>query len=92
MLTLTEQAVTGIHDLIDRPEVPRSGGLRIANESGTLTISVAQTPADDDTILDTSGARLFLDAEAAQILDEQTLDMASDAEGRVQFSLVPQQA
>jgi iron-sulfur cluster assembly protein len=92
MLTLTEQAVTGIHDLIDRPEVPDSGGLRIANESGTLTISVAQIPAKDDTILDTSGARLFLDSEAAQILDEQTLDMASDAEGRVQFSLVPQQA
>jgi hypothetical protein len=39
--------------------------------------------------MDAAGARLFLDAEAAIILDDKALD-AVQAEGGVQFALAPQ--
>jgi Fe-S cluster assembly iron-binding protein IscA len=89
MLTLTPEAATGIRNLIDRPDVPDTAGLRIANDGdeGELTLSLVATPAEQDLVLDESGARLFLDADAAMALDEKVLDMAAGPDGAVQFSI-----
>jgi iron-sulfur cluster assembly protein len=89
MLTLTENAVSVIRNLTDQQEVPDGAGLRIATDpqAGALTLSLAESPAAGDQVVDNSGARLFLDAEAAILLDDKSLDAAVDPEGRVQFAV-----
>lgn len=92
MLTLTREAAIEIRNLCDRPEVPDGGGVRIANDiaSGSLSLSVAAVPAEDDQVLDASGARLFIEPQAAVLLDDKTLDAAPGPDGRVQFEIAPQ--
>jgi Fe-S cluster assembly iron-binding protein IscA len=89
MLTLTENAVTVIRNLTDQQEVPEGAGLRIATDesAGALTLSLATEPEDGDQVLDASGARLFLDSEAAELLDDKALDAAVDPQGAVQFAV-----
>jgi Fe-S cluster assembly iron-binding protein IscA len=92
MLTLTTEAAAEIRNIVDQPEVPEGGGLRIANDADarSLTLSLAAVPAEDDKVLDESGARVFLDPHAAVILDDKTLDVAADRDGRMQFAISPQ--
>ena len=92
MLTLTNEAAAEIRNIVAQPDLPDTGGLRIANDptAGSLTLSLAALPAEDDKVLDDSGARVFLDPQAALILDDKTLDVTPDQEGRTQFSIAPQ--
>jgi iron-sulfur cluster assembly protein len=92
MLTLTENAVVAIRNLTDQPQVPEGAGLRIATDvaAGSLSLSLAAEPVEGDQVVDESGARLFLEAEAAQILDDKALDAAVDANGGVQFAVAEQ--
>lgn len=92
MLTLTENAVLVIRDLTDQQEVPDGAGLRIATDpaAGSFTITLAARPAQGDHVLQDSGARIFLDPDAAQILDDKALDAAVDAQGGVQFGFFEQ--
>lgn len=94
MLTMTENAVTEIRNLTSLPEAPEGGGVRIATDAaaGGLTLSLAATPAEDDTVLDSDGARLFLDTGANTLLDDKTLDAVADSTGQVQFALAEQPA
>jgi iron-sulfur cluster assembly protein len=87
MLTLTENAVLVIRDLTAQQAAPEGAGLRIATDlaAGSLTLALAEQPAQGDQVVDESGARIFLDADAAQLLDDKALDAAVDAEGTVQF-------
>jgi iron-sulfur cluster assembly protein len=89
MLTLTTNAADTIRALVDGSEIPDAGGLRIAKDpaAGALALSLAAVPAEDDQVVEAAGARLFLEPEAAVILEDKTLDATSDAEGRVQFGL-----
>lgn len=89
MLTLTENAVAVIRDITDQEEVPEGAGLRIATDPavGALTLSLAEEPMDGDEVVDESGVRLFLDAEAAVLLNDKALDAAVDPTGAVQFAL-----
>jgi Fe-S cluster assembly iron-binding protein IscA len=92
MLALTENAVTAIRTITDQQDVPAGAGLRIGadQEAGALTLSLAPAPQAGDEVLDASGARLFLDSDAASILDDKALDAAVDTEGGVQFSFSEQ--
>lgn len=94
MLTMTENAVTEIRNLTDLSQAPEGGGVRIAADpaAGDLTLSLAAKPADDDTVLDNDGARLFLDANAKTILDDKTLDVVKDPNGEIQFAVAEQSA
>jgi len=92
MLTLTAEAAAEIRNIVDQPDAPEGGGLRIANDvsAGSLTLSLAAVPGEDDRVVDESGARVFLDPQAAVILDDKTLDVTADQQGRVQFAIAPQ--
>jgi len=93
MLTVTENAVTEIRNLTDQPQAPEGGGVRIATDPttvGNLTLSLAAMPAEDDTVLDADGARLFLDSSTTTLLDDKTLDAVTDPSGQVQFGLAEQ--
>lgn len=87
MLTLTQNAVMVIRDLTEQQAVPEGGGLRIATDAaaGALTLTLADQPMEGDQVVDDSGARLFLDPEASQLLDDKALDAAVDDTGGVRF-------
>jgi Fe-S cluster assembly iron-binding protein IscA len=53
-------------------------------------LRLAATPAEDDTVLDADGARLFLDSSATALLDDKTLDAVTDPSGQVQFAFAEQ--
>jgi iron-sulfur cluster assembly protein len=78
MVTLTDNAICLIRRLTDRPGVPNSAGLRIATGSaaGSLNVAVVSCPMDGDHVLDTAGARIFLDSNAVRALNDKALDAA----------------
>ncbi|HEY2044408.1 MAG TPA: iron-sulfur cluster biosynthesis protein [Jatrophihabitans sp.] len=92
MLTVTENAAAEIRNLTEQPEAPAGVGLRISTDptAGALTLTLAATPAEDDTVVNADGARLFLDTNATAILDDKTLDAVADPAGQVQFAIAEQ--
>ena len=91
MLTVTQNAVTEIRNLTDQPQAPEGGGVRIATDpTGALKLRLAATPAENDSVLDADGARLFLDSSATALLDDKTLDAVTDPSGQVQFAFAEQ--
>jgi iron-sulfur cluster assembly protein len=87
MLTLSRAAVEAVDGLLHTSEVPDDAGLRIrpAGES-QLTIELAPEPAPDDQVIEEGGARVFVDAEAAPMLDHAELDAHMEGD-RVAFGL-----
>lgn len=89
MLTVTDNALVEIQNLTSQPEVPEGGGLRIATDqsTGALTLSLAAGPTEGDAVIGDARARLFLDAQANELLTDKALEVARDPEGRVQFAV-----
>jgi Fe-S cluster assembly iron-binding protein IscA len=87
MLTMTDNAVMVIRDLAAQQDVGEDGGLRIAADTGagSLSIELVPQPAQGDQVVDNEGARIFLDADAAELLNETSVDATVDDEGIVQF-------
>lgn len=92
MLTLTENAAAVIRNITGQQDMPEGTGLRIAaNDEGALNLNLSPEPEEGDHVVDDSGVRLFLDSDAAVMLDDKALDAAVDGEGGVQFALAEQQ-
>lgn len=95
MLAITDTAAEAIRGIVAAPELPDGAGLRIATQasagdSAALEVSVAETPAETDQVVDESGARVFVEADAIPLLDDKLLD--AQIEGtRVGFMLSEQQ-
>ena len=72
MLTMTDNAVLVIRDLAAQQDVGEDGGLRIAadTDAGSLSIELVPQPAQGDQVVDNEGARIFLDADAAELLND----------------------
>ncbi|MCW2791365.1 MAG: Iron-sulfur cluster biosynthesis [Nocardioides sp.] len=91
MLTLTENASTIIHDITTQPGLADTAGLRISAEAEaaepTFAVSAAQAPEPGDQTLEQDGATIYLDQDAAVMLDDKVLDAAVDPEGKVEFAL-----
>jgi Fe-S cluster assembly iron-binding protein IscA len=89
VLTLTDNATSEIRNIIADPQVPDGCGLRIANDpaAGGLTLTLAAEPAQDDQVLDEGGARVFLEPQAAMMLDDKALDAGHDGHGQLRFTL-----
>ncbi len=89
MITLTDDAVSAIQILTTQPDVPQGSGLRIATDDtrGALALSVAAQPAQGDAVVESGGARLFLDATAAAALGDKALDARAEADGQVLFTV-----
>ncbi|SCG39208.1 adhesin [Micromonospora inositola] len=87
MLTMTENATMVIRDLAVQQDVADDGGLRIAadTDAGSLSIELVPQPMQGDQVVDNQGARIFLDADAAELLNETSVDATVDDEGIVQF-------
>lgn len=87
MLTMTDNAVLVIRDLAAQQAVSDGGGLRIAADAdaGSLTVELVPAPIQGDQVVDTDGARIFLDPDAAELLHDTSVDASVDDEGVVQF-------
>ena len=94
MLTLTDNAATQIRQIVDDPQVPEGAGLRIAADpaAGGLSLRLAVAPDANDQVVDEAGARVFLEPQAAQLLDDKSLDAMTDPTGQLQFTVQDAQA
>ena len=93
MLTLTDGAVSAIRNLTSQPELPEQTGLRIMSQPDggpAFQVTLADTPAEGDQVIETAGARVFLERDAAAALDDKSLDAQVDGEGTVAFTLAEQ--
>jgi Fe-S cluster assembly iron-binding protein IscA len=88
MLTLTDNAATAVKTISS--QIPtEGGGLRI-RDTGPDTgfeLALAPTPENGDAIVETDGARVFVDAAATDALDERFLDAEVGDDGSVRFAL-----
>jgi len=90
MLLLTDNAKHAIESILAGAEDPDSAGLRISSSeqaANSLALTVTTAPDDGDTIVDESGARVFLAPVAAQLLDEMVLDTEAQEDGAVRFKV-----
>jgi iron-sulfur cluster assembly protein len=61
----------------------------VAERAGTqanLQVSVVPLPAEDDEVIEEQGARVFLEPEAAALLDDKVLD-ATVEQNQVAFTI-----
>jgi iron-sulfur cluster assembly protein len=93
VLTITTDAATAIKGIVDTADVD-GGGLRIyaepQNDSQTsLEIALAPEPGPSDQVIDAEGATIYLEQNAAGLLDDKQLD--ADVEGdQIRFSVTEQ--
>jgi Fe-S cluster assembly iron-binding protein IscA len=93
VLTLTENATLVIKSITGVDGAPEGAGVRISQENPTdpsLAVTTTEAPVPGDQVLEDSGARVFLEQNAANTLDDKILDAAVDDQGGVEFLLVPQ--
>jgi iron-sulfur cluster assembly protein len=94
MLTLTNDAASAIRNLTTQPELPDETGLRIAAspaEAGPpLAISLSAGPQPGDQLVESDGARVYLDSDAAAALDDKALDADVSDQGEVRFQVTDQ--
>jgi iron-sulfur cluster assembly protein len=92
VLTLTPSAAEIVRTLVEQSAAPDSGGLRIAasaevgGESVALELALVEEPEALDETIEQEGATVYLDPEAAELLDDKLLD-AQVAEDHVTFML-----
>jgi iron-sulfur cluster assembly protein len=94
LLALTDSAVRAVKDIVSSSEqVPETGGLRmVAERAGTqanFQVSVVPSQAEDDVVIEEQGARVFLEPDAASLLDDKVLD-ASVEQDQVAFTIADQ--
>jgi iron-sulfur cluster assembly protein len=84
VLTLTGPAVEAIRTLTTQPGLPTDTGLRIApedSEGGSLTLAVSDGPQVGDEVVEAEGVRVFVQPDAAVMLDDKSLDAEVDDQG-----------
>ena len=88
MLTLTPTASEAIRKLTEQvPTEDDSAGVRIApgtppgGEGAALELSLVEAPESSDKTIEEHGATVYLEPEAAELLDDKVLDAELRDEG-----------
>ncbi len=94
MLALTDSAVEAVKKIVSSSDKSsETSGLRMtAERAGTqerFRLSVVRLPAEDDEVIEEHGARVFVEAEAASLLDNKVLDASVD-QNQVAFTIADQ--
>jgi iron-sulfur cluster assembly protein len=93
MLVLTETAAEVVKSVTSGPQAPAGAGLRIASSApepgdpGALQLTATAGPAENDQVIEASGALVYLEPQAAIYLEDKVLDAQVDPEGNASFSL-----
>ncbi|HEY4007442.1 MAG TPA: adhesin [Pseudonocardia sp.] len=96
MLAITESAAEAINALVSLNEMPEGSGARIATDGQGegLELALVPSPAQDDTVVQGSGATVYLENTAAQVLGDKMLDVErveENGEEQMRFAIVPHQ-
>lgn len=80
MLTVTETAARVINSLVTKHQMPEGAGLRITRQgrstrSEGVELSIAAAPAEDESVVESNGARVFLPPYMVTALQDQELDV-----------------
>jgi iron-sulfur cluster assembly protein len=94
LLALTDSAVQAVTEIVSSSDEPsETGGLRVvAEQEGTqvnFQLNVVPVPAEDDEVIEEQGARVFLEPDAASLLDDKVLD-AKLEQNKVAFTIADQ--
>ena len=88
MITLTPEATDAIRELVDSAELPDTGGLRLDMNDATLNsappslaLTLVETPATGDEVIDQGGIHVYVSKQAAPLLDGKEIDARSEAGG-----------
>lgn len=91
MLTITENAAEVIKMLLANNDQAASSGLRIAatadGQAIGLQASIADEPTSDDEVIETGEVRVFLESQAAEVLDQKVLDAQQSDNGEVELAI-----
>jgi iron-sulfur cluster assembly protein len=100
VLTLTDRAAETIRILIAQPGIPADAGLRMSlqgsevsdgSDGGALTLSL-EGPQPGDTVIEDSGAKVFVQEDVATMVKDGELDAELDDQGQASFTLGTQHA
>jgi hypothetical protein len=92
---VTPAASVVIGELVARNEPAGAAGLRIApveEPAGAFSLTVTSGPQEEDQVVPIQDGQVFLEATAADALDDKTLDVNVDDDGDVSFTVVNQAA
>jgi Fe-S cluster assembly iron-binding protein IscA len=89
VLAITQRAADAINHV-----APGDFGLRVflsggASDIQSLQVEIAAAPQPEDQVLETEGAQVFLEPQAAATLDDMVLDATQDESG-VRFAVAHQ--
>jgi iron-sulfur cluster assembly protein len=94
VLTLTPTAADAVRQLMAsaRASAEPHAGVRISSGAPSpadtpLQVALADEPEAADQTIEDGGATVFVDASAAEFLDDKTLDVSVEADG-VRFTIV----
>ena len=93
MLAVTENAANAIREIAETTELPgEGGGLRFSlaevnDDEAQLQVALVRVAREGDEVVAKAGATVYLDADAAAILDGKVLDAQVMDDGEVGFSL-----
>jgi iron-sulfur cluster assembly protein len=93
VLTLTDNAVSAIRDLMVGEDLPEEAGMRIAStpdDAASLELSLASGPQAGDQVIEKEDVRVFLEGTAAALLDDKKLDAEVSSVGRPSFRVAQQ--
>jgi iron-sulfur cluster assembly protein len=88
MITLTSEATDAIRELVDSAELPDTGGLRLDMNDATLNsappslaLTLVETPATGDEVIDQGGIHVYVSKQAAPLLDGKEIDARNEPAG-----------
>jgi len=88
MITLTPEATDAIRELVDNAELPDTGGLRLDMNDATLNsappslaLTLVETPATGDEVIDQGGIHVYVSEQAAPLLDGKEIDARNEPAG-----------
>ena len=90
MLTLTDSASTVVKTITERTPEIQKAGLRISadqTEPAEFSVAIAPAPEPNDTVVESSGAKVYLEEHAAAALEDKVLDAQFTDDGAVQFAI-----
>jgi iron-sulfur cluster assembly protein len=98
VLTLTDAAQETIESLLETPGISAAAGMRIAaSHAGNSSVpkfedlqaTLVEEPDDGDVVIEHEGARVFMQQELADFLDDKLLD-AKTTDAGTEFMLTTQ--
>jgi iron-sulfur cluster assembly protein len=79
MLTITNEAADAIRELVETNDLPAGGGMRITateeDDGVSIELDLTDGPETADEVVESGGARVFLDETASETLSEVELSV-----------------